>query len=426
MLWVTLALAQDASEPADVTFTDTLDVFSFAAYDSGYLPSADSTLAVRFQVVPSGGVLTDIPAVSSLGWDEDFQHTLEPVPDGGFFGVDTGLDFDLDVQIDVAVWDGVLDVWDTGFTISEAAMFSTFALQDDVRVVVDDIGTFEPFDTSIGIIAGVSLDVAVEVRPELTSILTGTGIDTTLADETVGIDAEGLFASFSLPEEPAEFVQVENTYHAELYNQLDLVVVPSLDLSTPIGGFELASFDIPVELLDLLSERSFEPVVAEHPLPALGPLEVPEAGEVELGGQVNLYIPLESVGAMALEGTARVEGAAGFSVYPPYFAATPGNEAGVVVTFSPQDVGEQLAFLVIESNDPTAGFQRIPLVGHGLSIETPLPEEPEIVEGDPVNGEDIKKCGCASGGTALPVGGMLPLLVLFRRQSRRRSTNFTV
>lgn len=429
VLLVVAAYAQDptelhGSELADVVFRDTYEVFDFAAVDSGWKPSASGVLAVRFRVVPTGGITTEMVTQSDLTWGPTFQHALEPIAGLGSLTVDTALELDLDVKIDISLWDGIVDVWDTGFSISDVTVFDTFAFAggpEDVEIVIDDLANFEPFDTSISIIPTVSLDVGVDVIPEITAIYTTDQIETRMGAQTGELLADGTWVEFDLPEAPIAEVELVSTLDGGLYTLFELVVVPSIELDTLIGDFELASFDIPVELLDLFSFRTFEPVTYTHPLPALTPIEVGDAGTLLVGDQVNLSVPLENLGLLAMEGTARIEGGGGFSVYPAYYAATEGNAAGVTITFAPTSAGDKIAFLVLQTNDPTAGELRIPL--HGVArdpaaeVSTPIP--PTNVDGrGGVNGEEVKGCGCQVQPSSLSWGLLAllgPLLVRRRR-----------
>ncbi|MCA9566441.1 MAG: hypothetical protein KC656_01305 [Myxococcales bacterium] len=423
LVWLAVAGAQEVSQPASVVFSDSIDVFSFAAVDSGWQPSASSALAVRFQVVPTGGVVTEMEAVSELTWTESaFQHTLVPVVGAGLFGVDTAIDIDFDVKIDVSVWDGTLDVWNAGFSIVEIATFDSLLLDggapSEMEITVDDVGVWQPFSTTIGIIPTVNLEVAVDVIPELTSIFSGSHIDTQLLDGSGSMDGEGTFLELDLPTEPMASVDLTSTYHGQLYNLFAVVCRPSLTLDSPIGDWELAAFDIPFDLLDLASDRTFEAVTYAHPLPAVSEVVVPPVDDVLVGTQINVEIPLQNMGDLVLEGTARVEGGDAFSVWPPYFAATTDQTAGVVVTFAPSEEGDHQAFLVLETNDPTLQFLRIPLNGTAFGPdEVPDPNIDDPDESGVRARTDGKACGCQ---TSRPPFGLLALGLALPLLRRRR------
>lgn len=435
ILFLAAAFAQDLSEPAPVVLRDDLEFLSFATIDTGWQPSSDAFLAVRFQVVPAGGVLTEMQAESELSWTADgFEQRFLPVLGSGLFGIDTSLTLDFDaaynVDIITTTLNGTVDVWDTTLSLLEVVPVDTLLLPespvDEARVVVDDVGTFQPFSTTIGIIPTVNLEVAVDVVPELTSVFAGRSLISTLAGEEQTLLGEHSSLFFAPPFEAQRSVDLEASYLGDLTTLLDLVVVPSLTLDSPVGDWELASFDLPIPILDLSSERELEPQFAHHGLPAMGPVVVDAVGSLYVGERVNIAIPIESLGELALEGTARIEGGDGFSVWPPYFAATDGNTTGLVVSFAPSEPGEQFAALVIETNDPSADYLRIPLQGVGLAVESPVDDEDELPPDQRVDGESVRgRCGCSTGGTP-QLGGLLGLgLLLFARRQDRRSTNFT-
>jgi MYXO-CTERM domain-containing protein len=423
---VAVGWAQDApavhhSSPAEVVFHDVNPMFAAASADTGWRPSASSVLAVRFQIVPTGGVETTVVADSGLSWGDRFEQLLTPAAGQGRLAVDTSLAIDLDAKIDISIWDGTIDIWDTDLTIAAERLFDTFAFLDGpetVEVVVDDVGTFQPFETSIGLPAGLSLDVTVDVVPELTTLFTTDRVECRMGAQVVDLFEEGLPLAFDISDDRVGTMEVTSTLIGGHYSLFDLVVVPGLALDTPIGGFDLASFDIPINLLDTYEERRFEPVVYDHPLPMMTEAAIDPAGTLLLGEQVNLHVPLENLGTLALEGTARIEGGGGFTVFPEYFAATEGNAAGVTVTFAPTTPGDKIAFLVLETNDPVYGTVRLPLTGTAVE-PVPTPEPPptsEDVGGEGVNGEDVRGCGCQSSPS--PALGLLPVgaLALMRRR----------
>lgn len=415
------AWAQDASETGRVVFHDDVDPYGGLAIDSGWQPNSDAVLAVRFQVFPTGGVLTELEAESELTWTgEGFEQRLVPVAGSGLFGIDTALNVDFDVSVDVTVWSGTLDVWDTSLAVLDVAGFDSLLLPDsavdEVAVVVDDVGTFQPFSTTIGIIPTVNLEVAVDVVPELTSVFAGRRIVATLEDEVQELFGEDGVAWFPLPAEPVPGIDLTSTYEGDLTTLFDLVIVPSLTLDSPVGDWELASFDLPIPILDFQSERTLEPQVVHHSLPSMTPVTVGALGLVQVGRRANLTVPIESIGELALEGVARIEGSDGFSVYPGYFSATGGNTTGLVVTFAPEEEGDAAATLVLETNDPSAGYVRIPLSGAGWSPEI-FPEPVEEPEARRVPAEDVRVCGCASTtGPSWTTGMLLGLLALVRRR----------
>ena len=426
------ASAQHISEPADLTFEDERDLFGFVQIDTGYLPSQNDPISVRFHVTPTGGIVTEMEAESNLEWPTAFKHTLDAIPGEGLFGIDTEVLVEFEVYINVAgIYQSSLPVWSEGFQILRAVEFDTLVLPGSpeypLEVGVANTSFIDPFSYGFDVVPGVAgLSLDVEVFPELSSTLGGNRIETWMGPNMGTQVGEGGFAQIDPPGGNPGEVFLETTYIADLSTTFGIVIEPSATLTTIIGDFELVAFDIPIDVLTSEEERAFDTEVYTHPLPALDPIEVPtDLGLVDLGDLANLEVPLENIGAMGLEGFASIEGNPDFTVFPEYFYATEGNTDGVVVTFAPSQVGEAIATLVITSNDPTTPEVRIPITGEGYD-PTAIPDEPDPVPDPPpdesnLSGEDVKGCGCAvsSGSTTPAWAGALVLAGLLRSRRRR-------
>ncbi|MEZ4318620.1 MAG: MYXO-CTERM sorting domain-containing protein [Myxococcota bacterium] len=413
------------SEPEELLFEDTFDLFSFVSIDTGYLPSQSDPISVRFHVTPTGGVVTEMEAVSNMEWPTAFKHTVAPIPGEGLFGIDTSVDIEFEVYINVAsIYQSSIPLWSEGFAITEGVAFDTLVLPGSpeypLEVDVANQNLIDPFEYDFDVVPGIAgLSFQVEIYPQLSTTMGGNRIETVLAGSTGVQDGEGGFSLLDPPGGNPGEVFLESTYFADLSTSFDIVIRPSATLDTIIGDFELVAFDFPIELLSDTQTREFDSVVYTHPLPALEPIDMgTDVGVVEVGNLRNLTFPLRNLGAMGLEGTAWIEGSDAFSVWPQYFYATEGNTDGVVVTFEPEVDGEELATLVIESNDPVTPLLRIPLTGTGFDatrLDNPLPGN------DPPNlsGEDVRGCGCASSPAPMWGALLLPALLAVRRRQVR-------
>lgn len=114
--------------------------------------------------------------------------------------------------------------------------------------------------------------------------------------------------------------------------------------------------------------------------------------DIDVGVLATLNVPLENLGHLLLQGTARVEGATDFSVYPDHFSAVPGTTDGLVISFTPSAADEQVATLVLESNDPAQPVVRIPLVGNGVEADDDGGVAVEQLHGSTTT------CGCGTSG----------------------------
>lgn len=406
LLLLATASAQYASTPHEVLFEDLLTPFTGSVIDTGYLPDPNGAIAVRFFVTPSGGVFTEMEAVSDLRWPNAFFHSMTAIPGEGLFGIDVDLDIALEVQIDVAVYQDTFQVFAQHLTIEDVVAFDTLVLPDSPEYpleVAAEANLLDPFEFDIGLITGVSLDLAVDIEPVVAAQLYGKHVESSLAGVSGQQTEELGSAVIGVPAGNPAIVDVESAYVADLASQVQLAIVPSATLDTFIGDFQLIAFDLPIDILDFDEERRFDPVFSPHPLPAMQPFEVDPFGEVELGNLANRSISLVNLGLLGLEGVARIEGNDVFTVFPDYFYATADQDDGLVVTFMPETIGAAGATLVIESNDPSTPELRVPLQGVGFEEVLPPtepPTPPSVDQPEPpesINGEDVKGCGCSSG-----------------------------
>ncbi|MCB9675700.1 MAG: hypothetical protein H6737_11320 [Alphaproteobacteria bacterium] len=420
-----LALSAQAqtfqSEPAEMVFEDTFDLFGFVNFDTGYLPSQNDPISVRFHVTPTGGIVTEMEAESNMEWPTAFKHSLAAIPGEGLFGIDTSVEIEFEVHIDViGIYQSSIPLWQEGFSITEGIAFDTLVLPGSpefpLEVAVANTSLIDPFEYDIDVVPGIAgLGFQVDIFPELSTEMAGNRIETQLGAEIGTQSGEGGFAQIDPPSGNPGEVFLQSTYFADLTTTFGIVIRPAAELTTIIGDFDLVAFDIPIDLLSDTRERAFSPAVYTHPLPALEPIDMgTDVGVVEIGNLRNLEIPLRNLGVLGLEGTAWVEGSDTFGVWPQYFYATEGNTDGLVVTFAPDAVGEELATLVIESNDPVTPLVRIPLTGTGFDPDAvdqvPDPDQQNI------SGEDVKGCGCSSSPSPLLAWLVLPALMMHRRR----------
>lgn len=422
VLWsIGAAFAQEVheSERAELLFADTLDLFGFVSVDTGYLPSQSDPISVRFHVTPTGGVVTEMEAASALEWPTAFKHSVEAIPGEGAFGLDTNVEIEFEVHINVAsIYQNSLSLWSENLTLAKQVAFDTLVLPGSpeypLQVEVNNTGLVDPFEYGFDVVPGVAgLDLMVQVYPQLSTTMAGNRIETELGSSMGAQTGEGGFAQLDAPAGNPGQVFLESTYFADLTTAFGVVIEPSATLDTILGDFELVAFEIPIDVLTDTETRAFPPAVYLHPLPAMDDLEVPtDFGSVDLGDLANLEVPLSNIGVLGLEGTAHIEGGDAFSVYPNYFYASDGQTDGVVVTFAPLEDGEHLATLVITSNDPVAPVLRVPLTGTGYD---PVSVDGPPVDNGNVSAEDVSGCGCASGGSAGFLA-FLPALLAARRR----------
>lgn len=413
------------SEPVELEFSDRTDVFEQFEYDSGTIP-ANSPVGIRVFTNSRGGSTTSMLADSELWWPAALTHGFRGYEEGGLFTLDTQLSLNVVAVLDLDVINlGVIEygIWNETEAFEGEVLFDDLLLPEDpdgVASISSRGRELGPISTIVNVFTGVSLQFAAEAAPVAAASLTGWGLETddafvTSIDDTVYVEVP----SFSQ-------TRHDTVWTGELAASLDVVVTPSAELCiTIVGCFQLASFDISLPLGTYLSElRMVENY--RHPLPRME--ELPrnhDFGQVYMGTESTLDVPIENLGSLPVEGTFHIEGSDSFRVFPDVAYALPDDADGVVVTFAPEAVGQTSAVLVVESNDPSMVEVRIPLSGEGITFPQPgVDPEPEQPSGG--GGQaTVTSCGCQSLPT--PTGSLpfIALALILRLRRRARSTTKT-
>jgi hypothetical protein len=439
------------SQPAPVH--DESDVFSGVRFDTGWWPNKGDVVAVRFHITPTGEVFTDIDADSELAWpDTTLEHRLVALPDTGSFRADATIDVEAEVSIDIfGLYNGVIDLWSEQLSFSEEELFDGLLLLGgpgrEVSLHATDAGV-SAIDYAFSVIPGLSLVSTVDLYPELEASMEGVEVRSHFGVVQLEQIEELQWEHASLPTQPTPEQLVDITWVGDLDAALNLVIEPAIELDTIFGDFELLSIPLDVEITSVQQRREAETQSVVHPLPALGEVMGQHGfGEVELGQERSLQVPVPNLGELMLEGTAHIEGGDGaLSVYPDTLVARAADEDGLIVTFAPSVEGLHEAELVLLTNAPEAPEVRIPLTGIGWVEPPPVttPTTPSTTDPtvgtttsststastdqapDSVNSEDLKGgkgCGCTSAPTGAT--GWLFLAALsvvgLRRGAARRT-----
>ena len=444
-----------ASEPQPAPVHDEARVFDQVQFDTGWWPNKGDVVSVRFHITPTGGISTDIDADSQLQWPYTaMEHRLRAMPQGGLFRADAAIEVAAELKVDIfGLYSGVVDLWTEEVSFDENVRFESLLLAGapyrEVDLEVRDRGVV-PVDYTFGIIPGLNVVSSIRMYPELEATMRGLQVTTDLGHTQIDQTTELDWNPYAIPATPLPEQAAAITWEGELTSLLNLVIEPVVELDTILGDFELVSIPLDVTIVDQFQRRQAETMEVVHPLPALDEtLDAYAFGEVEVGQERSLELPLANLGAMLLEGELFIDGGDGqLTVYPDTLVARPEDEDGVVVTFSPTDEGLVEADLVIWTNAPHAPEVRIPLTGMGWvepdpTLPTGSTTDPTTDTTDPtgtgstssttdetldaagsINGEDVKSGGCGCQASAgIPAGAgalLLVLLPLLRRQRRRR------
>lgn len=415
------------SLPSPVVYADEADVFSTVAFDTGWWPSASDPISVRFHLTPRGGVITELYGTSEVGWPALSHRVVGE--EGGWFGVQTDLTVGSEVKLDLwGLYSGTIALVEERVVLDEgmdlAGLLLPGAARAEASVRVDDPNAFPPIEYAVQVIPTIDLVVAVAVAPTLEAVMSGLRVDAEVAGATHDQDQEDAWVAVAAPPDRPGELGVQTTWTGALRSHLSLVIEPEVRVDTLVGDFTLASFPIPVTLVDDVSERTTAPVLSVFPLPVLDLTDALQVGEVEVGALANAPLLLENLGALVAEGTARIEGDPAFSVWPETLAALPEATDGLQITFAPTAPGEASAELVIESNDPFAPEIRVALSGIGVAepVVEPEPDPDPVPEPEPQLDEGGKACGCDGAGGAGATWGLLGAAALVGR--RRRAAQF--
>ncbi len=393
-------------------------MFTSLAFDTGWQLSPSDPISVRFSVTPTGGISYGWDGTSDLTWSP-VGHGITGTPGSGYLDVEASVEITTEAQINLGLL-GTYVVPLAGQTLrlDGTETFDPPALGQPITVIVDDPALVPPFEFDIAVITGVDLQLSVEVTPRLETTFTATSLTTTQQDGGSWLQlTDGAAAAASLPAGSPASMDLETIAAVQAYSLLSVVLEPTATVDTWIGSFQLISFPIPVTLVDVDVVKSLSSGPYSHPLPAFRPtLDAHDFGVVQVGERRTLELPLPNAGELAVDGTLRIEGDPGFTVYPDRMYIPPAGLDGVTVDFEPSLVGTASAELVFESNDPTAPSFRMQLGGEGwLPEDTGTPDADDGVDVIPVAESEVKSCGCASA-RGPSVAWLAGLLFLIRRR----------
>ena len=397
------ASAQSASLPQPVSFEASTDVLDGLQADTGWWPSANGPLSIRFYITSIGGVSAFVEGESELQWDDVDPRLRQRVHgvEGSVLELDSAIEIGSDVRIDVGgVFTGVVPLAANRLELVESAPFDTLLLPGQPATA--EVGkNLRPATLSfnIDVLPTVDLVVGVEATPRLSSVLVGRDVQTETEEQLRVQSVEGQWSEWPPTPGGAAELGVVSTWRGDLDTALELVLSPELELFTPVGNFDLVRFDIPVPLQDRVDLLVSDPVFYVHPLPWRSALpEEHDFGSVLVGQTVQWALPIENLGELTLLGEWFIEGDDAFSVFPDGVVALPDGDDGVVISFVPNQAGAASADLVLVTNDPSHAEHRIRLIGNGA------PPDGGVSTDQNVEGGTIRTCGCAATEPVAPIG----------------------
>lgn len=414
----TAALAFD-SEPQSVLLQDDAELFTAAEFSSGYLPSG-SPLAVEFRIEALGGGAVSMEGEGNVAWPDPVTLSFTGEPGSGIYLLDASIDAVTSVYVDLSDWGytGTFEIDRRSMAMDGATFFDPFTL--DTRLEVTDTPqSLQVVDYSYDVFGGFA---SLEFDATLDLVVTANfeGVQWQVNEGTITSENEGVLLQ---PERAADFL-VDGVFRALWEARMEVVFTPTMDVCASIFGcIEVASFEVPLEIVSDSFEQDMPLQAYAFPMPLLAPgIDAGDLGDVQVGTIATLEVPLANEGHMDAYGEATIQGTGEFTVYPETFNAVPGTEDGVVVTFAPSAEGEQSATLVLTSNDPSYPTLEIPLTANGFVPEAESDEDYMGDVGETVEA-DVSTCGCngaALSGASAGQGaiGLLAALGLLLRRRR--------
>ncbi|MCB9741671.1 MAG: MYXO-CTERM sorting domain-containing protein [Alphaproteobacteria bacterium] len=406
LLLLPAAMAYESPEQG-VVFHDETNLYEAVEYDSGWIPGG-SPVAIAFRITADGGAYVDMEGTSWLEWPPALTQGFEAMEEGGWMALDTTLTASVDMNIDIFGYQNEFPLVSDSTGFYGEGTFTPFLLPDGEVTSVIAYGEGESdelFNVSYAIVSGVEVYLTTDIRTDATAELSGLRITT--GEEIIDI-ADGV-AIHEVPTGGALDISAIFTGYYEA--ALDLVFIPSFGVCiSPFGCYDVASFELPVNLASAAFEEDFDSININHPLPQVD-VEVTDHdfGTVEVGQIATLQLEVGSFGDLPIEGVAGILGAGEFTVFPGDIYAQGDTVDGLTVTFAPTFEGTQEAELVLTTSDPLYPEIRVTLTGTGW-VDEKIDTIPAEVG-----------CQCSSsqapGAGALAwLGGLLGLALVRRRR----------
>lgn len=413
LLLVAAASAYD-SETQAVRLQDAAELFTAAEFSSGYLPSG-SPVAVEFRLEALGGAEVYMEGDADVTWPDALTLAFTGEPESGIYVLDASLDAVTTVLVDLSDY-GYYDTFEIdrrSLTMDGATFFDPFVM--DTRLEVTDVPeSLQVIDYSYDVFGGIA---SLNFTADLSLVVTAgfEGVQWAVNEGTITTENE---AALLEPSRTADF-DVHGIFRALWDANMAAVFTPAIEVCASfVGCIEVASFEVPVDVISDSFEQDMPAEDYVFPMPLLAPgISDGDLGDVEVGTLATLNVPLANDGNLDAYGTATLVGDPSFSVYPDTFNALPGTEDGLVVSFSPTFAGEATATLVLESNDPSLPTIEIPIVANGVDPESQGEDIPGNSDEEEIKA-DVTGCGCSGGGSGAPglVGALVAAALLGRRR----------
>lgn len=426
-LLATPALATTWESPeVPLHFEHDVNVFQGLAYDTGWLPSG-SPVAIAFRITSDGGAHVEMDGRSTLTWPPQVTHAHPPEPGTGLLELNTDLGVSVDLQIDVfdVVWQDQLFGASTNF--SGMTTFDPWLLPDgrpSVATVIAELAGTNLLTWDFELLQGVSVAFSADLYP--TAYANLWGVEFTTDDRSTLSTIDQTAGTETLSAQGQAQLDLTTLLTVAWEAVLSLVLVPTVEVCVDAFNdcYEVARFDVPIDLSRTTFESDLPTLSYSHPLPLLDiPITEHDFGDVPLGSLRTLELSIGNLGQLAAEGDVVVEQLGPFGVFPDFIYVAPGQADGIVVSFEPTVAGPASATLRLTTSDPNTPEALIELRGNGWvegGTSGTLPTGGEGPDGEEPLQVIHSETGCGCGG-ASPAGVLLALVGVGAVASRRRS-----
>lgn len=412
-------------ETAPIAFAKEVALPVQGGFDTGWVP-AGSPLQVHLFAQLYANSFVNLQGNLVTTWPDALQLDAVPEPGLGDFGIHYGFDIGAQAHIEITVlgqtFQGTFDIPyfpQFDFQVQESTAFDPWAFggvsvdgsteQATIAQVsaTDFIGLDIP-----GLDGGFELDTYVDL--EATYRTTAIKVQRVGSQESVPggeITAEGETTSDAYGNETS--IDYEVAPVGEVVYDGILHLVPSFYISVIGQDFSIPIVDIPIPFNFVDKDWVFDPVTVHDTFPdiALGggdPAEddpaaplVIDLGDLEVGDQKSVEVPIANAGEAELAGTAEVSPTTDFDVTLANadLSIAVGGASSLSVALSPNVAGDKVATVVVSSNDPDEPARVIELRAH-------VSEPEDLGEGGdgPGPGTDIDEAIPQGGGCACEVG----------------------
>ncbi|MFO0681511.1 MAG: MYXO-CTERM sorting domain-containing protein [Sandaracinus sp.] len=440
--------------PTDQCFSGDVDFVHRAAaipsisLDSGWVP-AGSPIQVHFaflamaesEVEMGGSVVTSWPTTPPM---RAVQVAVPGRPDAGrlamAYGFEIVAEIRLHLEVGGATYDFTGDIplpgsFPRDLRLAAETTFDPFVLTGATPrpiTVMDSTSPVRVVGISISSLAGVSIP-GIDGGIDLTAVAS---LSTSYQSDRIDIANSPSFISNEggvVPLPPMNrtlgfgpSVDVTVLPHGHLYYDGVVTMTPAVYVTLAGRRWDLASFSLPLHVVQTESETSFQEQTVHVPLPdvALDP-DTLELGDVEIGQEASDMAVVRNDGEADLVVHVVPPGGA-MTVAPSDMRLPPHSSRALLVTYTPTDVEDVDALVTLTTNDPDTAA--LALHVHASSHAAPIADAgPPPADASPAGDGGHRAgpstaggCGCSVEARPAPSWLLAGIALLFVVRRRRR------